>query len=205
MNKRNTYFPLAILCLVTSLVACLASCSSTPGCRVDGIVRDKAYDGKMVYLCETHGQTVVDSTLVSHSSFSFDLNGLAQDVYLLKLKVTLDDLFPITLPVVAEKGRIRVALGEIVYTSGTPLNDVTQDFLLAVDRYSDNMQKMRQEKTPEELRAGFSELLEGFILQNKDNCIGPYICRSYSTRLTPEGLARIKEQAGENFMEQKND
>lgn len=205
MNKRNTYFPLAILCLVTSLVACLASCSSTPGCRVDGIVRDKAYDGKTVYLCETYGQTVVDSTLVSHSSFSFDLNGLAQDVYLLKLKVTPDDFFPITLPVVAEKGRIRVALGEIVYTSGTPLNDVTQDFLLAVDRYSDNMQKMRQEKTPEELRAGFSELLEGFILQNKDNCIGPYICRSYSTRLTPEGLARIKEQAGENFMEQKND
>ena len=205
MNKRNTYFPLAILCLVTSLVACLASCSSTPGCRVDGIVRDKAYDGKTVYLCETYGQTVVDSTLVSHSSFSFDLNGLAQDVYLLKLKVTPDDLFPITLPVVAEKGRIRVALGEIVYTSGTPLNDVTQDFLLAVDRYSDNMQKMRQEKTPEELRAGFSELLEGFILQNKDNCIGPYICRSYNTQLTPEGLAKIKEQAGENFMEQKND
>ena len=205
MNKRNTDFPLAILCLVTSLVACLASCSSTPGCRVDGTVRDKAYDGKTVYLCETYGQTVVDSTLVSHSSFSFDLNGLAQDVYLLKLKVTLDDLFPITLPIVAEKGRIRVALGEIVYTSGTPLNDVTQDFLLAVDRYSDNMQKMRQEKTPEELRAGFSELLEGFILQNRDNCIGPYICRSYSTRLTPEGLARIKEQAGENFMEQKND
>ena len=205
MNKRNTYFPLAILCLVTSLVACLASCSSTPGCRVDGTVRDKAYDGKTVYLCETYGQTVVDSTLVSHSSFSFDLNGLAQDVYLLKLKVTPDDLFPITLPVVAETGRIRVAIGEIVYTSGTPLNDVTQDFLLAVDRYSDNMQKMRQEKTPEELRAGFSELLEGFILQNKDNCIGPYICRSYSTRLTPEGLARIKEQAGENFMEQKND
>lgn len=205
MNKRNTYFPLSILCLVASLAVSLTSCSSGTVCRIDGTVRDKAYDGKTVYLCETYGQTVVDSTLVSHSSFSFDLNGLAQDVYLLKLKVTPDDLFPITLPVVAEKGRIRVALGEIVYTSGTPLNDVTQDFLLAVDRYSDNMQKMRQEKTPEELRAGFSELLEGFILQNRDNCIGPYICRSYSTRLTPEGLARIKEQAGENFMEQKND
>ena len=205
MNKRNTYFPLAILCLVTSLVACLASCSSTPGCRVDGTVRDKAYDGKTVYLCETYGQTVVDSTLVSHSSFSFDLNGLAQDVYLLKLKVTPDDLFPITLPVVAEKGRIRVALGEIVYTSGTPLNDVTQDFLLAVDRYSDNIQKMRQEKTPEKLREGFRALLESILLPNKDNGIAPYICRSYSPRLTPEGLARIKEQAGENFMEQKND
>ena len=205
MNKRNTYFPLSILCLVASLAVCLTSCSSGTVCRIDGTVRDNAYDGKTVYLCETYGQTAVDSTLVSHSSFSFDLNGLAQDVYLLKLKVTPDDLFPITLPVVAEKGRIRVALGEIVYTSGTPLNDVTQDFLLAVDRYNDNMQKMRQEKTPEELRAGFSELLEGFILQNRDNCIGPYICRSYSTRLTPEGLARIKEQAGENFMEQKND
>lgn len=205
MNKRNTYFPLSILCLVTSLAVCLTSCSSGTVCRIDGTVRDKAYDGKTVYLCETYGHTAVDSTMVSHSSFRFNLDGLAQDVYLLKLKATPDDLFPITLPVVAEKGRIRVALGEIVYTSGTPLNDVTQDFLLAVDRYSDNMQKMRQEKTPEELRAGFSELLEGFILQNKDNCIGPYICRSYSTRLTPEGLARIKEQAGENFMEQKND
>lgn len=205
MNKRNTYFPLSILCLSAALAVCTAACTSGPGCRVDGAVRDKAYEGKTVYLCETYGRTAVDSTTVSHSSFSFDLDGLAQDVYLLKLKATPDDLFPITLPVVAEKGRIRVVLGEVVYTSGTPLNDVAQDFLLAVDRYSDDMRKMRQDKTPEELRAGFSELLEGFILQNRNNCIGPYICRSYSTRLTPEGLARIKEQAGENFMEQKND
>lgn len=205
MNKRNIYFSLSILCLVTSLAACLASCSSGSDCRIDGSVRDKAYDGKMVYLCETYGQTAIDSTKVSHSSFSFDLDGLAQDVYLLKLKAAPDDLFPVTLPVVAEKGRIRVVLGEMVYTSGTPLNDVTQDFLMAVDRYSDNMQETRQDKTAEELRAGFSELLESFILQNKDNCIGPYICRSYSTRLTPEGLARIKEKTGENFMEQKKD
>lgn len=199
MNIRNTHFPLSAFCLA----ACMASCSSGPECRIDGTVRDTAYEGKTVYLCETYGRTAVDSTTVSHSSFRFDLDGLAPDVYLLKLKAAPDDQFPVTLPVVAEKGRIRVVLGEIVYTSGTPLNDVVQDFLLAVDRYSDEMQKARQ--TPEELRAGFSKLLEGFILQNKDNCIGPYICRSYSTRMTPEGLAGIKEKIGENFMEQKND
>ena len=106
---------------MASLAVSLTSCSSGTVCRIDGTVRDKAYDGKTVYLCETYGHTAVDSTMVSHSSFRFNLDGLAQDVYLLKLKATPDDLFPITLPVVTEKGRIRVALGEIVYTSGTPL------------------------------------------------------------------------------------
>ena len=58
---------------------------------------------------------------------------------LLVLKASCDDLFPITLPVVTEKGVVKVVLGELVLTSGTDLNDKLQDFLLAVDRFSDEM------------------------------------------------------------------
>lgn len=203
MDRIKSNFRLSASLLFVMTLSILASCLNDSGNRIDGTVRDEAYEGKTVYLCETYHQTAVDSTTVRDASFRFSIDSLEPDVYLLKLMSSSDDMFPITLPVVAEKGRIQVALGEIVYTSGTPLNDVAQDFLLAIDRYSDQMHQSA-DKPATEMRAGFSKLLVGFILQNKDNCLGPYIYRSYSTRLTPEDLAAIEEKAGKKFMENIN-
>ena len=95
---------------------------------------------------------------------------------LLVLKASSDDLFPVTLPVVTEKGVVKVVLGELVLTSGTDLNDRLQDFLLAVDRFGDEM--AGKGESHGKIKKDFSVLLESSILQNKDNEVGVYIFRS---------------------------
>lgn len=125
------------------------------------------------------------------------LGEASPEVSLLVLKASCDDLFPITLPVVTEKGVVKVVLGELVLTSGTDLNDKLQDFLLAVDRFSDEMAGKGENHG--KIKKDFSNLLESSILQNKDNEVGVYIFRSYGSRLSPEQKADIAERAGEWF------
>lgn len=157
----------------------------------------EGYEGKMVYLCDPYTQATCDSISVRDGKFNFDLGEQPPAVLLLKLKSSADDSFPITLPVVTENGTVKVVLGELVFTSGTPLNDKLQDFLLAVDRFSDEMSKSG--KGIEKIRTEFMHLLEASILQNKDNRVGMYIFRTYSSRLTPECKAAIFEKVGEEF------
>ena len=188
--------PLQVLLLV--LVTLLSSCSPSPeGCVIEGVVRDKAYEGGTVRLCNPYTAAASDSASVRDGKFSFKPGEGTSNVRLLVLKASDDDLFPITLPVVTENGRIQVVLGETVFTSGTPLNDRMQDFLLAVDRFSDKMSGSGKEAV--EIRTDFAKLLEASILQNLDNRVGVYIFRAYSSRLSPECRAGILEKAGEEF------
>ena len=124
------------------VVLSLCACTSVPkGCTIEGTVKDKSYEGKQVYLRHTLTPETYDSTIVKNGTFRFALGETSPGVSLLVLKASSDDLFPITLPVATEKGTVKVSLGELVLTSGTALNDKLQDFLLAVDRFSDEMGK----------------------------------------------------------------
>lgn len=180
------------------VVLSLCTCTSVPkGCTIEGTVKDKSYEGKQVYLRHTLTPETYDSTIVKNGTFRFTLGETSPEVSLLVLKASSDDLFPVTLPVVTEKGVVKVVLGELVLTSGTDLNDRLQDFLLAVDRFSDEM--AGKGESHGKIKKDFSVLLESSILQNKDNEVGVYIFRSYGSRLSPEQKAHIAERAGEWF------
>ena len=196
MRKRTCFLPQAGALLMLVLTVC--ACTSAPkGCTIEGKVRDGSYEGKQVYLQHTLTRETYDSTAVKDGAFRFTLGEASPEVSLLVLKASCDDLFPITLPVVTEKGVVKVVLGELVLTSGTDLNDKLQDFLLAVDRFSDEM--AGKGENHRKIKKDFSNLLESSILQNKDNEVGVYIFRSYGSRLSPEQKADIAERAGEWF------
>ena len=180
------------------VVLSLCACTSVPkGCTIEGTVKDKSYEGKQVYLRHALTPETYDSTIVKNGTFRFTLGETSPEVFLLVLKASSDDLFPVTLPVVTEKGVVKVVLGELVLTSGTDLNDRLQDFLLAVDRFGDEM--AGKGESHGKIKKDFSVLLESSILQNKDNEVGVYIFRSYGSRLSPEQKAHIAERAGEWF------
>ena len=180
------------------LVLTVCACTSVPkGCTIEGTVKDKNYEGKQVYLRHALTPETYDSTIVKNGTFRFTLGETSPEVSLLVLKASSDDLFPVTLPVVTEKGVVKVVLGELVLTSGTDLNDRLQDFLLAVDRFGDEM--AGKGESHGKIKKDFSVLLESSILQNKDNEVGVYIFRSYGSRLSPEQKADIAERAGEWF------
>ncbi len=181
------------------VVLSLCACTSVPkGCTIEGTVKDKSYEGKQVYLRHTLTPETYDSTIVKNGTFRFALGETSPGVSLLVLKASSDDLFPITLPVATEKGTVKVSLGELILTSGTALNDKLQDFLLAVDRFSDETGKKGENQ--EKIRKDFSSLLESSILQNRDNEVGVYIFRNYGSRFTPEQKSDIMDRAGEWFI-----
>lgn len=191
MNKCLFLLP----ALVLLLTACGGNGNTAP---FIGKVTLDGYEGRHVYLEMTDdAQTVVDSALVKDGRFSFNLNDSTPQVYQLVLKETDDDIFPILLPIVSEKGNLYVSMGELVYTSGTPLNDKLQDFLLAVSNLGDR--KLENEADLEKYKADYAALLQGFILQNADNVVGEYIFRTYHSKLSEQQRAVIKEKTNGRF------
>lgn len=187
---------------MTASLLALALCACGDGGAGEGItgrVTMEGYEGRQVYL-ETTGATreKVDSALVEDGKFAFTLDDARPEVYMLVLKASDDDQYPITLPVVSEKGHVKVSMGELVLTSGTPMNDSLQDFLLAVSHFTD---KVMGQQSPDmrQVRADFAKLVESTVHQNLNTPVGIYIYRMYADRLDEAQKEQILEAADESF------
>ena len=189
--------------LVSLIVFLLCSCggSNTAKEGLFGKVTMEGYEGKQVYLETTVGTpTKVDSSLVENGKFAFTFSDATPQVYRLVLGKEANDMYPIILPVVSEKGHIRVSMGELVLTSGTPLNDSLQDFLLAVSNLSDKA--MKQEKLDiNQVKADMAKLVEAAVMQNIQTPVGAYIYRMYGHQLTDDQKALILSRANDTFKE----
>lgn len=185
---------------VSLLFPVLCSCGSgTSGDNLVGRVTLDGYEGRPVYL-ETVSPVPsrVDSSLVEDGRFSFMLEDSVPRVYRLVLSASEDDPYAISLPVVSEKGTVRVSMGELVLTSGTPLNDALQDFLLAVSNFTDRAMK-QENPDMQRIRDDFAALVEESVILNLDNPVGAFIYRMYGDRLATERQESILERGGEGF------
>ena len=189
--------------LVSLMAAIFCSCGGSNSAKegLFGKVTMEGYEGKHVYL-ETTAATAakVDSALVENGKFAFTFSDTIPQVYRLVLGMSADDMFPITLPVVSEKGHIYVVMGELVLTSGTPLNDNLQDFLLAVSNFTDK--SMKQDKPDvNQIKADYAKLVVSAVMQNIQTPVGAYIYRMYSELLNDEQKTLIMNRADESFKE----
>ena len=189
----------SILCAMALFCSCGGATSTVEG--INGRVTLDGYEGRYVYLKTTDtNPTLVDSASVSEGRFTFTLHDEQPKVYTLVLKASDDDQYPITLPVVSEKGHIKVSMGELVLTSGPPLNDTLQDFLLAVSNFMDK--STSQEKLDlNQIKEDFSKIVEGAVMQNINTPVGSYIYRMYSDRLNDTQKEQIMTRADESFKE----
>ena len=196
---------LSVLFSVVVLSSCGGGGSTAATEGLTGRVTLDGYEGRKVYL-ETTGANAlkVDSATVAEGRFALTFNDSVPQVYRLVLTASDDDLFPITLPVVSEKGHVQVVMGELVLTSGTPLNDTLQDFLLAVSNFTDKA--MQQEKPDmQQVKADFAKLVEGAVMKNIGTPVGAYIYRTYSDKLTPEQKESIANRGGDSFRKAVNE
>lgn len=184
-----------------AVILCACGGSNTAKEGLFGKVTMEGYEGKQVYLETTVGTpTKVDSALVENGKFTLTFTDVTPQVYRLVLGKSTDDMYPITLPVVSEKGHISVVMGELVLTSGTPLNDNLQDFLLAVSNFTDKA--MKQEKLDmNQIKADYAKLVKGAVMQNIKTPVGAYIYRMYSNQLSDEQQALIMSRADDSFKE----
>ena len=196
---------LSVLFVVVVFCSCGGGGSTAVTEGLTGRVTLDGYEGRKVYL-ETTGANAlkVDSATVAEGRFALTFNDSVPQVYRLVLTASDDDQFPITLPVVSEKGHVQVVMGELVLTSGTPLNDTLQDFLLAVSNFTDKA--MQQEKPDmQQVMADFAKLVEGAVMKNIGTPVGAYIYRTYSDKLTPEQKEAIISRGGESFRKAVNE
>ena len=196
---------LSVLFAVVVLSSCGGGGSTAATEGLTGRVTLDGYEGRKVYL-ETTGANAlkVDSATVAEGRFALTFNDSVPQVYRLVLTASDDDQFPITLPVVSEKGHVQVVMGELVLTSGTPLNDTLQDFLLAVSNFTDKA--MQQEKPDmQQVKADFAKLVEGAVMKNIGTPVGAYIYRTYSHNLTPEQKESIVSRGGDSFRKAVNE
>jgi len=196
---------LSVLFSVVVFCSCGGGGSTAATEGLTGRVTLDGYEGRKVYL-ETTGANAlkVDSATVAEGRFALTFNDSVPQVYRLVLTASDDDQFPITLPVVSEKGHVQVVMGELVLTSGTPLNDTLQDFLLAVSNFTDKA--MQQEKPDmQQVKADFAKLVEGAVMKNIGTPVGAYIYRTYSDKLTPEQKESIANRGGDSFRKAVNE
>ena len=195
---------LSVLFSITLFCSCGGGNNATTVEGLTGKVTLDGYEGRYVYLETTDGSSMkVDSTTVTDGKFAFAFSDSVPQVYTLVLAASDDDQYPITLPVVSEKGNVKVSMGELVLTSGTPLNDELQDFLLAVSNFYDKA--LQQEKPDlQKIAANFAKLVEGSIMSNLNTPVGVYIFRAYGDKLTEPQKAQILLRGGESFRKAVN-
>ena len=198
-----------IKCVLSVLFSIVLFCSCGGGntAAVEGLtgkVTMDGYEGRYVYLESTGaGSMKVDSALVTDGKFALTFNDSVPQVYRLVLSASESDQYPITLPVVSEKGAVKVSMGELVLTSGTPLNDELQDFLLAVSNFTDKA--MKQEKLDlQQVKDDFAKLVEGAVMKNIATPVGIYIYRTYGDKLTSEQKEAIIARGTESFRKAVN-
>ena len=204
-------------CVLSILFSVMLFCSCGGGntAAVEGLtgkVTLDGYEGRHVFLETTDGSAVkVDSAVVTEGKFAFTFNDSVPQVYRLVLTTSDEDQYPITLPVVSEKGHVQAVMGELVLTSGTPLNDELQDFLLAVSNFTEKAvegfkEKIIKDQEPglQQVKDDFAKLVEGAVMKNMGNPVGVYIYRAYSHNLTSEQKEALIIRAGESFRKAVN-
>ena len=136
-----------------------------------------------VYLADLNRHRV-DSTALDGGNFHFVVSDSVSRPYAMLLQVVdrEEPLNRMDLPVMVEKGTVRVELGEYIHISGTPLNDRVQDFLNALQACKDRV-TAQAGISVEQIQSTFSGFYKEQILLNKDNALGGYLLQDYGVHL----------------------
>lgn len=170
--------------LATSAFAfLLMSCGQTTtpeGYKINGKITNPKYDKKTVYMVDAAGQKC-DSAIVKDCKFTFEGKHDAAKVMELVIHENDSDMFPVTLPVVLEKGDITVEMGDMVYVANTEGNNRMMNFLMEKDKFIDGM--YGKSLSADSVKSEFATFIVQQVLKNGNSTVGKYIFNSYKSKL----------------------
>ena len=172
------------------VLGCLCGCQQS-GYNLQGKVTGPQFNGKTVYLCDISG-SALDSVVVKDSRFGFNLPDTTVSVYNLLLKDKPMDILPLSIPVVAGDGVVRVTMGDALAVQGTPLNDALYGILVGIDELFG--EAMSGKTDAEEARAKLRQYLKDKVVENKANILSVYLLKSYRSRFTAEEYEQLVQQ-----------
>ena len=190
--KTDTLLLLSFAALVT-----LFSCRGSGGnagnaCLVEGKTDYKEY--VKAYLVNPDGNVLLDSAEIDNGRFQFSVTDGLEHPRTLLVRLTDKDKSPLMqmdMPMVAEKGRVRLEVGEYILTTGTPLNRAMQTFLNSLQQCKDGV-AVRDSLAVEEIRRVYSAFYRQQILSNRNNAVGDYIYQAYGVHLLPEDREAVE-------------
>jgi peroxiredoxin len=197
---------IAYLLVAGSMV--LTACNNEPAYKIVGIAEGIA-DGEIVYLQELQGRDLinVDSAVVNKSTFTFKGR---QDSAVNRYITYMTDGTRMMADLFLENGDINVTLGEDSRATGTPNNDIYQEFKDKFVTYNQEMgelyQKARTDSTltneqREELMkqietkdAEAMDMVYNTIAANIANPVGIYLLPNYAAAFDLEKQAALADQ-----------
>jgi len=187
MKKLNLLFFLFI---------CFIGCSKNESV-IEGRIPDKSYDNEYIYLVPFKNPTkeTVVSTLIRNGSFRFKVNSEKQNqIYIIRVRPALRfDLQPIL--VIPEQGIVDVLLDKHSTASGTPLNQILQQWkeekrisdstyysiLHKYKKGTNESEKVQYQSELKDISEKYQTYADSLAEVNKDNIIGQFI-RSLSKK-----------------------
>lgn len=188
MKNKFTSFPVSNVLYALLAICSMASCTKYD---IIGFSDLQGVDGRMLYLRTLTGETPqgLDSCDVVHGKFRF--TGSLDSVQVVMLCMDNNAVIPI----VMENGKITVEMNEQRQVcTGTPLNDTLTAFTNRYRQLALQMSELEHmqnqaylnaedmDEVNERIAAKHQQLLmkedklvSGFIADNFDNCLGPYV------------------------------
>jgi len=183
--------------LLFFLIICFTGCSKNESV-INGRLPDASFDNEWIYLVpiKNASKKTVDSVLIRDSSFQFKLKPKKQNqIFILRVKSLLLRMDLQNILIISEPGIIDVRLDKHSMASGTPLNQILQQWKeekrISDSTYYSVFRKCKKETSESEKAQYQSELKEisekyqtyadSLAEVNKDNIIGQFI-RSLSKK-----------------------
>ena len=172
------------------LIACFAGCSKNEAI-IEGKVPDASYDKEVVYLVPLKDATkeTVDSALIHNSRFRFEVKPEKQNqIFIIRVKPILRIKLQEIL-VVTEPGTVFVNLDAPSSASGTPLNQILQQWKdkkyvcdsnyyslrIKYQKETNKTEKARLQSESDEIAKEYRTYTDSLIEKNKDNTVGKFI------------------------------
>lgn len=179
--------------LTTVITGCAGSnAGGSKGCSIEGTTTFKEYTN--AYLLDSTLQCLDSIRIAEDGSFCFAVADSVSKPYFVTVRLSKslksDDWMD--MPVIVENGTVRLALGEYIHTSGTPLNLGMQEFLDGLQHVKDGILAQDSIKI-EEIKPLFSSYYKQQILANRGNALGDYILQQYGSNLTDADKEELEQ------------
>ena len=188
-----------------SVILFLSACTNH-STVIEGTLPSDRYNNEMVYWVPVEGNhpKPVDSTRINKNTFHLIISAHNRDkmgIVRVKplLRLALQDILVFT-----EKGTVQVKLDSNSSATGTPLNDVLQNWKDRKQIYDKEAYALRKKyKTIgandkngikeefENISAAYQDDIYQIIVENKDNEVGKFIYSLHKSLFTPEQINEV--------------
>ena len=193
--------------LLGSIILFFVACTNNNPV-IKGTLPSDHYHGEWVYWAPLVGATpeTVDSARINKDAFNIaisdhNLNKMGRIRVKPVLRQALQDIL-----VFAEAGTIQVKLDSISSASGTPLNEVLQQWKDRKQIFDNEVYALQREyrAAGEDEKTGIQEEFENIsvvyhddiyqiVVENKDNEVGKFIFSLHKSKFTPEQISEIEQ------------